>query len=734
MISNFTPRLYQEKIFATASSKNTLVVLPTGLGKTNIFLMLAAHRLKQHPNSKILLLGPTKPLIDQYYMVFRKHLELPDEQFAIFTGDVSPEKRQKLWESAQIIFSTPQGLENDIITRRILLDNVSLLGFDEAHRAVGNYSYVFVAKQYQEQARFPRIVALTASPGSDMEKIRDVCRNLFIEDVEARDTDDADVKPYIQEVDITWNEVSLTPPFIEAQKYLQQCLKERVEKLKALGVTKDFRFISKKELLGLQIELQRSIATGDKNVALWQAVSIVAEIMKVYHGIELVETQGIEPAYSYLKKIFAESLRTKVKAIKNLVQDGNFKSAYYKIEQFHEEGLEHPKLIELQKIVQSTVDKQPDTKLIVFNQFRDNAVAVKKRLNLIKGVKAEIFVGQQKKGETGSSQKEQKKILDDFREGLFNVLVATSIGEEGLDIPQVDLVVFYEPVPSAIRTIQRRGRTGRHDKGQVIILVTKDTRDVAYKWSAHHKEKQMYRNIGSVKREMTGIVSAPERPLTAYIEKSGVTIYADHRERGSGVIKALLDLKVDVRLESLTVGDYVISQRCAVEFKTVEDFMQSLIDGRLLDQIKTLKENFSRAVLIIQGEEDLYSVRRVHKNAIQGMLAAIILGFGVPIIQTKSPIESASLLMAMAKREQEGVHKEFDLHGEKKGMTIKEQQEYVVSSLPGIGMTLAKPLLKAFKNIKNLVNASASDLEKVEKIGPKKAADIRQVFDEEYEG
>src|SRR3989344_2102224 len=196
---DFTPRLYQEKIFHTATQKNTLIVLPTGLGKTNVFLMLAVHRLKLFPNSKILLLGPTKPLIDQYYMVFRKHLDLPDEKFAIFTGMVTPEKRAELWQKAQIVFSTPQGLENDIITRRISLKEVSLLGFDEAHRAVGNYSYVFVAKQYQQQGMFPRIVGLTASPGSDMEKIREVCRGLFIEDVEVRTAEDADVKPYVQE-------------------------------------------------------------------------------------------------------------------------------------------------------------------------------------------------------------------------------------------------------------------------------------------------------------------------------------------------------------------------------------------------------------------------------------------------------------------------------------------------------------------------------------------------------
>lgn len=173
MIKNFTPRLYQETIFAQASKLNTLVVLPTGMGKTNIFLMLAAHRLTLFPNSKILLIGPTRPLIDQYEKVFLQHFDIEPDKLAVFTGNVSPEKRGELWQKAKIIFSTPQGLENDIITGKIKLEEVSLLGVDEAHRAVGDYAYVFIAKQYYEKAKFPRIIAMTASPGSDIETINE---------------------------------------------------------------------------------------------------------------------------------------------------------------------------------------------------------------------------------------------------------------------------------------------------------------------------------------------------------------------------------------------------------------------------------------------------------------------------------------------------------------------------------------------------------------------------------
>jgi len=733
MIKDFKPRLYQESILNTAISKNTLVVLPTGLGKTNVFLMLAAYRLKMYPNSKILFVGPTKPLIDQYLAVFKKHFDIKEDKLAVFTGMVKPEKRAELWKTSKIIFSTPQGLENDIISKRINLEEVSLLGVDEAHRAVGDYAYVFVAKQYHKLAKYGKILALTASPGSDMDKIKEVCQNLYIEDIEVRTQEDPDVKPYVQDMEIDWIDVELSPVFFDIQKYLRLCLKERLEKLKKWGVLQraNLSFVGKKDLLALQGKLHGDISRGKKDPVMWSAISILAEVMKVYHAVELLETQGVVPLHKYLKGLYEESFKTKVKAVRNLVADANFKSALIKTEKLFEEKVEHPKLIELQNIIKKEFSENKDVKIMVFNQYRDNAVDIKDKLNSIEGIKTEIFVGQTKRGETGYTQKQQKEVLDKFREGVFNIIVATSIGEEGLDIPKVDLVIFYEPIPSAIRTIQRRGRTGRQEKGRVIILMAKKTRDEGYRWSAHHKEKRMYRNLDTLKKKIFGSFVKKEKKLDSFMEK--VKIFADHREKGSGVIKGLLDLDVDLKLEQLGNADYVLSSRCGVEFKTVSDFVESIIDGRLLEQIKYLKKDFEKPLIIIEGAEDIYSIRKVHKNAIQGMLATIAISYGIPIIQTKTQSETASLLFNIARREQDKITKEFDPHSERKPLTLKEQQEYIVSSFPGIGPTLSKPLLKKFKTIKKIVNAKKEQLEKVEKIGSKKAEDIRKVLDGEYE-
>jgi len=735
MLKDFTPRLYQETILATAVGSNTLVVLPTGMGKTAVSMMLAVQRFKQYPNSKILILAPTRPLVEQHIETFKKFLDLPEEDFAVFTGFVNPEKRAELWKTAKIIFSTPQGLENDIITGRINLEDVSLLVFDEAHRAVGDYAYVFVAKLYYKKAKYPRILALTASPGSDLEKIQEVTKNLHIEKVEVRTDQDPDVKPYIKEINIEWIKVNLPPPFEQIQRFLKNIIQDRTSKLKKWGILqrKNISFVNKTDLLLLQAQLRGRAASGEKDFVLWNAISVLAEIMKIQHGLELLETQGVVALFGYLTKLQQDGNASKTKAVKNIVSDLNFKSALIKTQKMYEEGFQHPKLIELQKLIEKEVNSNKEIKIIVFNQYRDNAKNIVEELNKLENVSAKLFVGQQKKGESGLSQKQQKEMLDEFRNNVFNVLVATSVGEEGLDIPKVDLVIFYEPIPSAIRHIQRRGRTGRQEKGRVIILMTKNTRDEGYRWSAHHKEKRMYKNLTGLNSKLKLENHSNNHNLEKFIpEKDKIKIFADHREKGSGIIKELIDMDINIKLEQLGAADYILSNRCGVEFKNVEDFAQSIIDGRLLEQIKQLKNNFEKPIVLIQGEQDLFSVRNIHPNAIRGMLATITVSYGIPILFTRNSKESASLLNIIAKREQEEKGNDFSMHADRKPLTLKEQQEYIVSALPNVGPSLAKELLKKFKTVKKIINAKEDKLKKVEKIGNKKAKKIREVVDSEY--
>jgi len=730
-IRNFTPRLYQETIMASCAKGNCLIILPTGLGKTKTAILAAAQRLNTFPKSKILFLTVTKPLAEQIYNEVKECLDVND--IVLFTGSVSPKKREELWKSSNVIVSTPQCIENDLINSRIDFENVSLMIADEAHNAVKDYSYTWVAKQYHKKSRYPRIIGLTASPGSDLEKIQEVCKNLYIEEIEIRTDNDPDVKPYVHEIDISWVEVTLPTVFTEIRAYIKAFLKDRMEKLKKWGILKrtNLDYVSKTELLGLQAQLRGRASTGVKDFTVWNGISVLAEIMKVSHGLELLETQGIIPLYRYMERLNQDARNGKTKAAKNIAADLNFRSAFIKTSKLYEEKVEHPKLVKLQKLVEKEL--KDDKKIIVFNQYRDSASDVTEKLNKIKNVEAKLFVGQLKKEGMGLSQKEQKAVLDDFRQGNFNVLVATSIAEQGLDIPNVDTVIFYEPIPSAIRQIQRRGRTGRHKEGKVMVLMTKNTLDEGYRWSAHHKEKRMYRNLENLKKKLVLAQNTTEEKITNYIKENKIKIFADHREKGTGVIKELIELDIELRLESFQNADYILSSKVGVEFKTVHDFVESIIDGRLLEQIKNLKNNFERPLLIIEGVEDIYSVRNVHANAIRGMLAAITVSYGVPILYTKNFKDTAMLMNIIAKREQEDSGKEFSLHPQKKALSIKEQQEYIISSLPGIGPSLSKPLLKYFKSVKSVMNADTKELEKVEKIGKKTSEKIREIVDREYQ-
>ncbi len=734
MIKNFEPRLYQQTILATTVTKNSLVVLPTGMGKTAIAVMLAAQRLKQYPKSKILVLAPTKPLVEQLMQVFKKYLDTDEDKIIMFTGYVKPEKRAELWKDAVVVCSTPQGLENDIISSKISIKDVSLLVFDEGHRAVGDYAYVFIAKQYHKKASYPHILALTASPGSDIETIVEVCKNLYIENIEVRSDEDPDMKPYVQKVDIEWVKVELPKDFVEIRKFIVDCFKSKLSDIKKKGFLPSIQQVNKIDLLRLQGQLQAQIAQGDKDWDSLKAISLVAEAMKIQHALELLETQGITALYNYLEKLETQAATTSVKAVKNLVKDLNFRSAFIKTRLLYEKQVEHPKVKELRDIIKKQVEENPKVKIMVFNQYRDSASRIIEELDKIKGIKTKLFIGQAKKNGAGMTQKKQIETLNQFREGEFNVLISTSVGEEGLDIPQVDIVIFYEPIPSAIRTIQRRGRTGRLDKGRVIILMTKQTRDEGYRWSAHHKEKRMFRTLRSLKEKMYGHLNQKkQQDLTRFtVSKEELKMVVDYREKGSNVIKELIECGTKIDLQKLDTADFILSSRVGIEYKTKQDFVDSIVDGRLLQQVSALKGAFERPLLIIEGEEDIYSMRKVHPNAIRGMLSAITVDFGIPILYSKNFKDTAAILQTIAKREQEKGYKEINVHT-RKPVSFREQQEYIISALPGVGTALAKPLLKKFKSVKKVINAKESELKKVELIGEKKAKKIRDIIDRDYQ-
>lgn len=505
ILKNISPRKYQEEILKTCIDKNCLVVIPTGLGKTLIALMLTVERMKAFPGEKVLFLAPTKPLAEQHLIYFKNNLPELFGDMQLFTGSVQAAKRKKIWDTADIVFSTPQCIANDLKKGLYSLENVCLLVEDEAHRCVKNYDYNFIAKKYLQQSANTRILGLTASPGSEASKIKEICKNLAIEEVELRTRESPDVKQYLQERKFEKEFVDLPEEFKKVIDSMNSLFNKHVAELKNRRVL--WKSASKTELIKLQRKIMANISKGKKDFNLLIASSVCATAIKIMHAMELLETQTVYGFNKYLKELFRQAAKKENKGSMRLVAKPEFNYSFMKSNEFIEKKIEHPKISKLVGLVGKEYGENNSMKIIIFTQFRDTANLISKKLNEINGIRSKVFIGQTKKsgdGVEGLSQKQQKRIISEFSSNEVNVLCATSIGEEGLDIPEVNTVIFYEPVPSAIRAIQRAGRTARLIEGKLIMLITKGTRDETYFYVSKAKEKRMHKAIDLIKKNLSG--------------------------------------------------------------------------------------------------------------------------------------------------------------------------------------------------------------------------------------
>jgi len=703
-------RTYQEVIAASAIKQNTLVVLPTGLGKTVIAAMVSAKKLE---NGKVLFLAPTKPLVEQHRRRFHQFLDIDRDDTTVLTGKTRPKERYKLWKDKQAFFATPQVVENDLIANKVPVNDFSLLIFDEAHRATGDYSYVFISEKMRTHK-----LALTASPGGDKQKILDVGDNLDIENFEVRTREDPDVKPYIEDREVDWKHVSLDNRFSKAKEGFEKSYQEQLRQLKKLGQISSTSNVHKGDLLKLRGKISSKLSSS-QDPKLYKSISLVAAALKISQAIELLETQGVSQCYNYVKRLEEDDS----KAAKKVLSNQDFQSGKSMVEFLKKKGEEHPKIDKLRELIG---DMDENEKALVFTEYRESSEKIAEELNT-EGLNAVKFIGQQ--GEKGMSQKKQAEVLKAFKDGKYNVIVSTSIGEEGLDIPAVDYVVFYEPVPSGIRDIQRAGRTGRQEAGKVYVLIAENTRDEGHYWSAYHKKRRMNKVLNELKneeRETDG-----QKTLDGFSEEdedNDIVVIADDRE--NSISKNLSKLDLTVRKKRLEVADFLVSDDTAVERKTDSDFVDSLVDQRLFEQIQELNQ-FENPLIIIEGDE-LYSHRRIHPNAIRGALASITVDYGIPLIWTSSDEETAEMLKTLAKREQEEKDKEVAIRGKTSPKSDKELQKFVVAGLPDINTKLAERLLEEFGSIQKILTASETDLKKIEGIGEKKASKIVELVRKDY--
>ncbi|MFW9869063.1 MAG: ERCC4 domain-containing protein [Candidatus Thorarchaeota archaeon] len=745
-------RSYQVNLANIAAKESTMIVLSTGLGKTVIAALVAAKRLVEIPDSKILFLAPSRPLVDQQARYLRRVLDIEEDLVVCLTGNDSPEQRQNMWAESQVIVMTPQALQNDLIQRSYELQDVSLIVFDEAHRGVGNYAYTFIAELYEKQGINARSLGLTASPGHQAEHIRKVCENLRLTHVEVRDEKSRDVREYMVTVDSEIRYINL-PPEIEVLKDILYSIVEvyRGPVLKNGFNLPDAKRMTRKEILRTQGVVRKEIGTYTKPPSsLFLVIRNLTALLRIVHLLEFIGTQGLLPTHRYIQGVHEEIRNKKSsKGVKDLLSRPEFSQFENLLEALITKGHRHPKADAILEIVSEQLSVNLDSRILIFTRFRDTAVEVNETLEQLDEVRASRFVGQSSRGsDKGFSQKKQVEILDGFRNNEFNVLVATQVGEEGLDIPECNLVVFYDCVPSVVPYIQRRGRTGRRSPGRVVIFVAKGTHDEFYHWSVISKLKKMPSALKEAESDeeekqtsLDEFVSEEdsEEPTERMVRMAPrrddgiIHMIVDSRELPTAVARELTRLDVKISGESLEIGDYVASEEVAIERKESNDFIQSLIDGRLFSQLNALRTAYRRPVLIIEGEQ-LIGLRAVNPASIYGALASIAIRIQVPIIWTRNSEETANVLYRIAHMEQVESSKPLRTRsGEAKGSDA-EALEYILSGFPGVDTVTSRAILSEFGTLESIFSAEFKDLQKVKGVGPKIAGRIRRLLTTTYPG
>ena len=482
-------RDYQVNLANQAMKQNCLVVLPTGLGKTTVALQVIADYLLKGTGG-VLFLAPTRVLINQHYEFLKNNLKIED--ISQITGEDLVNKRKKLWMNS-IICATPEITKNDLDRQIVSPNQFNLVIFDEAHRAIGDYAYVGIVERFVGSN--VKIMGMTATLPSEKEKAKEILTNLRISDVAQRTEESSDVKPFIQETRTQWINVELPLELKQMQGLVKKSLDQRYMELKRNGLkVSDTKSLS--QLLRLRDFVLRSNRRSAK--PLFTAI-------RIHYALNMLESHGVT---SFLR--FCERTSKKKGAgIKELFEnDPNFTQAISLAKSAQSKGIEHSKIPKLKELLEST-----EGKTLIFTSYRDSVEVIHKKLTDM-NIKAGILIG--KSGVTGLKQKKQIETIQKFRDGTYTVLIATRVGEEGLDISEVNLVIFYDNVPSSIRYIQRRGRTGRKEAGKLIVLIAKGTIDETYYWIGKRKITAA-KNMGD---KMTQILQKksenPKKALDAY--------------------------------------------------------------------------------------------------------------------------------------------------------------------------------------------------------------------------
>ena len=505
-------RDYQYNIIQKGLYHNLLVALPTGLGKTFIAATVMLNWYRWTKSAQLIFVAPTKPLVSQQIDACFNIAGIPRSQTTMLTGEVSPAIRAEEWQEKRVFFMTPQTLINDLKHGYCDPKKIVLVVVDEAHKATGSYAYVEVVKFLRRYNSSFRVLALTATPGKNVETVQEVIDGLGIARTEIRTEESLDIREFVHSRNIEPVLFDFTKEITIVLELLAASLQPLLDQLHGQGAAwgKDPTRIT---LFGLKkswekwqsSEAGRKAHQGVKGMVR----SISVALMKVAHNIELLKYHGIRPFYHKMK-LFVQEASGKAKYPKQIIDHESFQKMMSRLAvQVNNPDFEgHPKLSHLKRVVlnhfmnagegnTAHVARATNTRIMVFAHYRDSAEEIVRALNRHGPmIRAHVFVGQSgtKGGSEGMNQKTQLDIIQKFKAGKYNTIVATSIGEEGLDIGEVDLIVCYDCSKSPVRMLQRMGRTGRKRAGNIVLLMMRGKEEQDYAQSEDNYQK-MQRKI-----------------------------------------------------------------------------------------------------------------------------------------------------------------------------------------------------------------------------------------------
>ncbi|XP_037729849.1 uncharacterized protein LOC119560461 isoform X2 [Drosophila subpulchrella] len=495
--TNLPLRSYQQSIVQSALFKNTLVVLPTGLGKTFIAAVVMYNFYRWYPKGKIVFMAPTRPLVSQQIHASQKIMPFASADTVQLTGQLPRPKRAELWATKRVFFATPQVVHSDMLEAdggsSFPFGSIKLIVVDEAHRAKGRYAYTQVADCLMARNRNFRMLALSATPGRTMEDVAAVCQNLYISNLQVRWDTSIDVQPYIHRRTIRTIVVSLKERIKEPRERLLQIIEPYLRQLTEAEIFRGNKGnVSKNSLLFEQKSFIERSAQGQRHPDHNIIMGNFAMCISMYHSLELMERHGLRVFVNNFdadedgreKFVLARDrdLRDLVEQVRQELGANPLDYTTHAMTNGEVPPLPtdldfgHAKYEKLRQVLVQHFETNADSRAIVFCEYRESVMLIHRLLLQHRPVlRPRCFVGQ---GSTvGASyaltQKQQLQIMADFRSGTSNVLVATSIGEEGLDVGEVEMIVCFDMCSSnPTRFVQRIGRTGRKKNGEVVMLVT----------------------------------------------------------------------------------------------------------------------------------------------------------------------------------------------------------------------------------------------------------------------